>query len=266
VPEQAVRFDAAGEDYVGPLALGATFTILLWARVAADRDTYSTIFGLDNNVGTLGACTMQTIFDGTALNMTAQGGTDQSIHTMAVGTWYCYAVTRTAQSGPTALRVHWGTAPDALTLVEVAATGGWGAAGYSQLRLGESAWSGEWLDGDLAFVKIYTRPLDESEIETELSQYAPGVTTDLHAAYSFWDGPSNADLSGNGRDLAGGSGAATDAGPVGIPYLWSTTETHPSPRAGAPVVGVSVRAGAPERAPSVAAGTPFNPFLYPQGA
>lgn len=217
MPNQSVRFTAGGQEYiVGSLSPGVptTFTVVTWARIAVDRNNYSSAWCLDNgSEATAGA--LQTDSGGTIMRL-VDAGTTHDLVTMTVGTWYCFAVTRSALSGATSLRALYGTAPTSLTALAATPTNGWTTASFSRLRIGESEWGGEWINGNVAFTKVWGRVLTDPEIETELSYYNPVSTSSLYAAYSFWDGPSVTDQSGNGRTLTGGSGTSAEAGPAGI--------------------------------------------------
>jgi hypothetical protein len=220
VADQSARFSADGQDYTRTLSptVGAAFTVLMWARLAANRGYYTTAWCMDSGTQST-AVSMQTDVLGGTMRLVSGSGTSQSITAMTVGTWYCFAVTRSATGGAAgAVVARYGTNPAALSTFTLNPVDGqWSSqATFTTLRLGESIWNNEWLNGNLAAVKIYTRALDATEAATELGYYNPVSTTGLYAAYPFWDGPSTTDTSGNGRTLSGGSGTTAEAGP-GIP-------------------------------------------------
>ena len=216
MPSQSVRFDADNEEYTVTLspALGTTITIVTWFRLAVDRDAYTTAWCLDNG-STDTAAALQTDSGGTIMRL-VDDSTTQDLITMTVGTWYCFGVVRSALSGATALRALYGTNPASLSVFTGAPGGSWDTANFNRLRIAESQWNNEWLNGNIAFTKVWTRVLTDQEIADELSQYLPKSTTNLYAAWSFWDGPSTTDRSGNGHTLTGGSNTATESGPAGI--------------------------------------------------
>src|SRR5690606_33566093 len=220
VPNQSVRFDAAGEDYTAtPVAIGAAFTVLCWFRLAVDRNSYATAWGLDAG-GTSSTIALQTASNGSTMRMVSGSGTSHVVMELTEGQWIAFACVRTGTGGAVgSVRCRYGTDPAALAeFVMPDGFGQWGSqATFDRLRLGESQWGSEWLNGNLAAVKVYTRALSDAEITEELSYYAPVSTDGLHAAYPFWDGPSTADVSGNGVALTGGTGTSAEAGP-GIPF------------------------------------------------
>jgi hypothetical protein len=230
MPNQSARFSSATGTYTRTgLSVGTTFTVLCWARLVVDRSAYMTLWNLDSGSSTT-AVALQMAQGSTSLHFTSEGGSDPEIRVMTVGTWYCVAVTRSALSGAGAVKAYQGTSPDALTTVNYTPDGQWGRASFSRLLLSGSAWANnEWINGNLAAVKLYTRALDPSEVATELSYYNPVSTTGLYAAYPFWDGPSLVDASGGGRDLTGGTGTTAEAGP-GIPLAPGAVGPEPGRR------------------------------------
>src|SRR5690606_30411901 len=84
------------------------------------------------------------------------------------------------------------------------------------LRIGQSPWSGEWLNGRMAAVKIWTAALSANEIQAERDYTSPLRTANLRAWYPF-EVAENIDHSGNGETLSGGSSPSTEPGP-GIPF------------------------------------------------
>jgi hypothetical protein len=226
MPNSSVRINAVGEHYTRSLSptIGTAFTICGWARLAVDRNSFQTIWCMDSG-SFAGAVALQTASDGTTLRVVSGGGTSHVVTTLTPGVWYCFASTRSATGGAVgSVNLRYGTDPAALTTWAMpSGFGEWSTqATFEILRLGESIWAPEWINGNLAFVKVYTRALSAGEITTELNQYNPSSTDSLYAAYSFWDGPTTADISGNGRTLTGGTGTSAEAGPVGIPQAVST--------------------------------------------
>src|SRR5690606_10058007 len=184
---------------------------------AVDRASYATFWGMDAGDDN-SAIAFQLGPDG-ILQLSSDSGTSQDLFAPTVGTWYCYALSRSAASSSAGtLQVRYGTSPGSLTSAAPSSTGEWAQeAAFTRLFLGESPWRSGWLDGTWAAVKVSTRALSDAEIAAALSCYAPVSTDGLYAAYPFWDGPSTADASGTGRTLSGGSGTSAESGP-GIPF------------------------------------------------
>src|SRR5690606_21750160 len=95
---QSVRFDGDGEEYTRTLspALGPALTVLGWFRIAADRNDWTTVFGLDQNAGSGTRWALQTNQTGTTLRYYVDGSGEnaQEINggELTVGTWYCVAI------------------------------------------------------------------------------------------------------------------------------------------------------------------------------
>src|SRR5690606_3171162 len=90
------------------------------------------------------------------------------------------------------------------------------ALNAATLRIGQSPWGGEWLNGRMAAVKIWTAALSANEIQAERDYTSPLQTANLRAWYPF-EVAETTDHSGNGETLSGGSSPSTEPGP-GIPF------------------------------------------------
>jgi hypothetical protein len=218
--------DADGEDYTRALALGTqtALTVCGWFYLSVDRNTWSTIFSIDN--GTSDNWLMQTSDDGVTMSTVFDASTQQGIGAMTVGTWYFICL---ATSGTTG-NLYYRTASNP-TLTTVAVTSVTANVNAATLRLGESPWGGEWWNGRIAAVQVYTVQLSAAEAHQESMQYAPRRLTNLVAWYPLVK-PETADYSGNARTLSGGAGATTEDGP---PIPWVATSPRlvlPAPTAG----------------------------------
>ena len=205
-----VRMSAAGQDYSRSLALGtqAALTVGMWLYISVDRNTYSTPFSIDN--GTSDNWLMQTAADGTTLTVYNDAAELQNMGSLTVGTWYFVGL---AMSGGTGTLYH--RIPTANVLSTVAISGGSASVNAATLRLGESPWGGEWWNGRINAVKIWTAQLSAAEMLRESMQYVPHRTANLAAFYPLVV-PETTDYSGNGRTLTG-SGATREDGP---PIPW----------------------------------------------
>ncbi|ARX81498.1 hypothetical protein SMD44_00896 [Streptomyces alboflavus] len=205
----AVRFDADAEDYTQALALGsqAAISASCWAKVSVDRNTFSTAVSLDN--GTSDAVFLQTATDGVTMGVYEEplGNFAGTGRAMTVGTWYWLAYSISGTSGTMYSRALSDT-----TVTTSALTGLQATHNIANLRLGESAWGTEWLNGAVCAVKIWTAALTQNELESEALLYRPQRIANLVGWYPLHR-PETADYSGNGRTLSGGAGTAQEDGP-----------------------------------------------------
>jgi hypothetical protein len=204
----AVRFDASNEFYTRTVTIGtvSAFTVCCWVKISTDRNNFSTVWCLDNN-STLNYQVLQTNTDGTTLMLFTDSGSQRTVGALSVGTWYFVGVAVSGTGGTIKLR-----AEGAPSFTTINITGGDSSTNITRLRLGESVFGGEWLNGCLASVKVWTAALSASELEAEYPAVDPVRTSNLFAFYRF-TGPSTTDDSGNGQTLSGGSGASQEPGP-----------------------------------------------------
>ncbi|MFI6296841.1 LamG-like jellyroll fold domain-containing protein [Nonomuraea sp. NPDC050790] len=214
----SVRFDADGKDLTSTLSLGSLtqITISLWANIKVNRGTWTTIFSVDNGSGSV-LCIQAPA--GNNMRVYDQnndvGATQQ---TLTVGTWYHIWLVRNGTAG------EWRWRPAGSSTYTAATwTAGNGATLVANtLRLGESPWGAEWMNGSVCNVKLWSGVnLAADELEHEGLSYLPHRTTNLVAWYPL-TGLELADLAG-GHTLTGGAGAAVDEGP---PIGWGGTRVH----------------------------------------
>lgn len=210
----AVRTDADGEDYTRALALGtqANLTVCGWFRLVVDRNTWSTIFSVDNGTGD--NWLLQTNSDGVTLNSVFDATSQEGIGAMTVGTWYFIAMATAGTSG----NIYYRTAAQS-TLTTVAVTGATASVNAATLRIGESPWGTEWWNGEFSNVCMWTATLTAAEVLQESTRFVPYRYANLVAWYPLIR-PETVDYSGNGRTLSGGAGATYADGP---PIPWYTT-------------------------------------------
>lgn len=207
----AVRFSASTHLYTATLSLGsqANMCVCCWMNIAVDRNAFSTFWNIDNGGSSSSVRGIQTTTNGVTVEpYTVNGGMSGTKPSLTVGTWYYFAVNLTGNNA------SWRWRTDASATVTAGSlTGASDALTATRLRLGDSAWGGEWLNGSLAAVKIWTGNLSSSEMDAEALTYAPVRTTGLVSWYPFHEGPETTDYSGNGRNLTGGTGTAFAANP-----------------------------------------------------
>lgn len=210
----AVRTDADGEDYTRALALGvqSALTLCGWFRLAVDRNTWQTIFSVDNGTGD--NWLMQTGDDGITMNSVFDATTQASMGALTLNTWYFICL---ATSGTTGNIYYRTAAQSALTSVPV--TGATASVNAATLRIGESPWGSEWWSGDFANISLWLAQLSAAEVLQESTRYVPYRYANLAAWYPLVR-PETVDYSGNARTLSGGAGASIVDGP---PIPWYTT-------------------------------------------
>ena len=213
----AVRFNASGEaPYVQlAAALDGGFTIAGWFYMTSERSTWQTVFDVD---------------DGTSsewgLLQTGSGGAD-SFHVDAndsgtganadlpLGSWRFVAMTY----GGAASRLNWwyaaladtsltagGVLPSNTTLV-----------GVDYVRIMESVYGGEWIDGRVQGVKLWDVVLTEAQLDDERVQLDPVKTSDIVSSWRLASATDTTDYSGS-NTLSAMTGASTEAG-SGIPNV-----------------------------------------------
>jgi hypothetical protein len=204
----AVRFSADGQDYTRSLALGAqtAHTVCGWFKISTDRNDYSTLWSLDNGTGDMEL--IQTDSDGTTLGAYLDYDAG-NIVAMTAGVWYFVAVVA-ATTGNTRTAYYKVEGANALTSVSL---GTGSSTNVATLRIGESPFGAEYLNGCAAAVKMWSgQSLTQAELELESNQYQPVRTANLTFYYPFVNAGTT-DYSGNAQTLSGGSGTATEAGP-----------------------------------------------------
>lgn len=208
----AVRFDADGEDYTRALTLGSqtALTVSCWFKISVDRNDFSSIFFIDN--GTSDNWGMQTGTDGTTMATVFDASTQEGMGSLTVGTWYYVCLSTNGTTG----NLYYKTA-SATSLTTQSVTSVTASINAATLRIGESPWGAEWLNGCIAAFKVYTGvALSAAEADLESRQYLPSRVANLQGFYPLVRAET-ADYSGNGRTLSGGTGAATEDGP---PIPW----------------------------------------------
>jgi hypothetical protein len=225
----SVRFDADGEDYTRALTLGTqtAVTVCGWFMLSVDRNTWSTIFSIDN--GTSDNWLMQTGSDGTAMTTVFDATAQQGIGSMTVGTWYFICLATSGTTGS----IYYRTASSP-TVMAVAVTSVTTNVNAATFRLGESPWGGEWWNGRAAALRLWTAQLSAAEAQQESTQYVPNRLSNLVAWYPLVRAETT-DYSGNARTLSGGAGAATEDGPP-IPWQMASPRLILPPTAGGAVV------------------------------
>lgn len=200
---QAARYSASDEQHTNAISLGsqANFTVCAWLRFTADRNTWSTPLALDSGTN---AVHLQTQDDGTTV-VVWDDPTGSQVATgpaLTVDRWYFGAISVAGAAGLLYVRDQDGTV----------VTDTWTSAArtLAEIWLGSNR-VGEWLDGRVAAVKLWTAGLSQSELATEATRYDAARTANLSRAWRL-DG-TTAEQTGNGTSLIGGIGATWETGP-----------------------------------------------------
>lgn len=208
----AVRFDATGDYLTRSTNLPAVslFTIMGWVYISVDKDTYGAfwaysagLYGFYCGVGG----------DGVTFVIHPPAGSPETTgNALTVAKWYHIAQ---VVSG-TGANQH-----NAYVNGVLALTGTSAVVSGSLIRLGNTAWGGDYLNGRLAAIKIYSAALTVGEISNEMGFYRPLRTTNLNSWLPMIH-PTTAsnvtDQSGNAYDFTGAGALTVEDGP---PIAWA---------------------------------------------
>lgn len=215
----AARFDAATDQLSATTSLTDGFSITFWGKISVDLNAFSTFYNLGQAAFT-NFSLIQTGTDGVTARITAQGGNDNPMQAMTVGSWYRFGVTKSG----TTLNAYMGPATGALTTYGPYTTAITPAYGFLVFGASDTAGS-EFLNGCIASIKVWNSvAISAAEVESELQRYVPIRPTTR--SYPMI-GAEVTDYSGNGLNLTAGSTAtATEDGP---PIPWTTAAGPQSP-------------------------------------
>jgi hypothetical protein len=217
----STRFDAASDriSFAGTMfAVGSGFTITAWAYVSVDTDANSTFARLHSSSGGSTVATWATGSDGlSGPNYFTGGGSVSNSTNMAVGAWRKVALTCSGTTGKSYVNTIGGVTEVDSGTVGVGTPDGITLGGRS------SSDSSEPFNGRLAYVRIWTTELTQTQIEAEWASATPVITSGLWASWPLTDSTDLTDHSGNGRHLTAGTTAvSTEADP---PLSGSVTGT-----------------------------------------
>jgi hypothetical protein len=207
----AIRLDAVNDPLVRTTSLPpiTTFSILCWAYLSVDRNSYSEVMTYGNNSSTF--YQYGTKGDGTTLG-SYNGSVEGTGVAWTVGTWKHLAMTVAGTGAGQFLCYQNGVVDTTLAgNASVTSVG---------LRLGTNfGTSSEWFNGRIAAVKIYDVALTQAAIVNEMRQYLPFRTANLNMWCPMLVHTDTKDYSGAGRTWTSDGGAlATEDGP---PIPWA---------------------------------------------
>jgi hypothetical protein len=203
----ATRFDASGEHYSATNgAVTGTFSATCWVYVSVDRVAFSSFLAFESVATSPGTYLELGIDQDRQLYLFSNSGDVDSAHLVDVGVWYRIGIVVVGATGT----LYYGTG-NSLTAVQSTISNGT----RSFFFIGTNGY-GEWLDGRIAGVKVWSAELTQSEIEAEFVSLDPVRTANLLRAHKL-QVPETTDYSGSSNTLTGGTGASAEADPpVGI--------------------------------------------------
>ncbi|MFD5697447.1 LamG-like jellyroll fold domain-containing protein [Streptomyces lasiicapitis] len=188
-----------------PPAPATAFTVTLWARLRVDRDDFSTMMRLHSSAGGSTTVNITTGSSGTTPVVVSPGNTGGIVGTdaLAVDTWRMVAVT-VAGTGASDGKIYTRTIGGSTNVVTGEVSGGATPDGLT--LFGRSAGdSGEWFNGGLAYVRVWSAVLSQAEIEAE---WASATIVRTSGVWANWPMVADInDVSGNGRNLTAGTTA-----------------------------------------------------------
>ncbi|MFL1903084.1 LamG-like jellyroll fold domain-containing protein [Streptomyces tauricus] len=203
----STRFDAASDrvSFAGSMfAVGAGFTITAWAYTSVDTDANSTFARLHASSGGSTIATWATGSDGlSGPNYFTGGGSVTNATNMAVGAWRKIAISCSGTTGRSYVATVGGATEADSGTVAVGTPDGLTLGGRAP---GDSS---EPFNGRLAYVRVWTAELTQTQIEAEWASPAPVRTANLWADWPLTDATDLTDHSGNGRNLTAGTTAVT---------------------------------------------------------
>lgn len=218
----SVRFDAATDRISGPASpappdTATGITGCFWAFLSVDQAANETLFRLHAASGATTRLTLATLPATTtpALFSIGNGGGVSSPLGLSTTAFRRIGFTCTGTTGT----IYAGDdAGGATVSASGTVSGGATASGFT-LGGRSASDSTEWLNGRLAYLRLWSTVLSQAEIEAEWAASAPVRTSGLWADYPLTAHTDLTDHSGNGRNLVAGSTAVTTEAdpPVGGP-------------------------------------------------
>jgi hypothetical protein len=215
----AVRYAADGRDHTRALGLGSTsqFSLSFWGKISSNRIDFTTFVTLDG--GSASDCFMvQTLDDGTSVYLYTESTSASTLQSLIVGTWYYFGI---SVNGTAATAVIRGATTS--TFNTYTRTLGSGTTNLANLRIGESAFTAEWLNGCVAAFRLWHGvTLTAEQLQAESYTYKPRRLANLVAWHPFLR-TETTDFSGNGNTLSGGTNTTTEDGP---PISWGSPNSY----------------------------------------
>ncbi|MFE1192926.1 LamG-like jellyroll fold domain-containing protein [Streptomyces olivaceoviridis] len=205
------RSDAASDrvSYTAspPPDPATAFTVTLWARLRVDLDTFSTMLRLHSASGGSTTVNVATGSSGVTPVVVSPGNTGGIIGAdpLVVDAWRMIAVT-VSGTGATGGKIYTRTVGGTTNIVTGQVSGGSTPDGITLFGRSPGD-AGEWFNGGLAYVRVWSAVLSQAEIEAE---WASATIVRTSGVWANWPMLTNInDVSGNGRNLTAGTTALT---------------------------------------------------------
>ena len=211
----ALRVSAENQAYTGSLGLGsqANFTLCLWANISVDQNAFSSAITLDGGA-TTDSVGFQTTTDGVQQRIVYDDSNATNLAIMTVGTWYFMAVSVSGTTGTAYMKTA-----SAATLTATTANPTTSGFTLNNIRMSTFTDAGQWMNGRIAHVKLWTAALTATEMFVEANNGRPFRYANLVGWWPLHNlGDFTVDYSGNGRSLTAGAGAATTEDGPGVPW------------------------------------------------
>lgn len=200
------RVSIASAPATGPI------TLIAWVKLTNTTNATNTVFRFDSGGSTALILALRSQIPGMYSAASTTGVTGSTVST---GVWTCIACTRDAAN---AGQLFQGTTPGSLTKT-TATVNSSGTPSSVNLFGRSTSDATDWFVGSLAYVRLWTAVLSDTEIATE-SQTATSVSTPAARTSNLWGSwplasASLSDVSGNSRNWTAGSTSLTsDTDPV----------------------------------------------------
>jgi hypothetical protein len=189
---QALKRSASGLNLTS-----TSITWCAWAKIAVDMNFYSWVLSSDDasaNYVQFGADAT-----GTHYYMSSNAGGGSSAYDFVIGKWVFIAAV-IDKTGTAPYLYHAEAPATTLTQDGYMFTLPAGFNDANTFYIGNGGFNNPW-NGSIAAVKVWNAVLTTTELQTEMTKYAPQRTANLWAAYKLDKGPQTTDDSGNGRTL-----------------------------------------------------------------
>ncbi|KOV86064.1 MULTISPECIES: LamG-like jellyroll fold domain-containing protein [unclassified Streptomyces] len=182
-------------------------TVTFWARLRVDLNDFSTMMRLHSASGGSTTINLAAGSNGTTPVVVSPGNTSGIVggDELVVDAWRMIAVT-VAGTGATDGRIYTRTVGGTTNVTTGQVSGGSTPDGLTLFGRSPGD-AGEWFNGGLAYVRVWSAVLSQAEIEAE---WASPTIVRTSGVWANWPMLTNIlDVSGNGRNLTAGTTALT---------------------------------------------------------